>query len=177
MSHYKKDFVGTHKKGWHIINIFEGPKVHTMYEGTIAWKIHDDSVHPHQVEIPNDLYVPKGRKRLISPQHWSHNSTSANTDATTLYVTQCVTHHDYATLIWGGGQFIFTVPIGNQIIFHLHTAPGYTFSLHIVLLLVMNHINMMIPLNVSLTNFAVPSCPSVTHNTTPSTMHPYLNPE
>ena len=87
MSNYKQVFVGPLKKGHHVINGFEGPKVHTMYKGTIAWKFYDDSVHPHQVEIPNDLYVPKGREKIISPQHLSHNATSANADATTLYGT------------------------------------------------------------------------------------------
>ena len=40
--------------------------------------------------------------------------------------TRCVTHHDRATLIWGGGKFFSTVPLDKKNIFTLQTAPGYT---------------------------------------------------
>ena len=40
--------------------------------------------------------------------------------------TWYVTHHDRATLIWGGGQFVRTVHIEKQNIFTLQTVPGYT---------------------------------------------------
>ena len=36
MSHLNQDFVGTLKKGRRVINGFEGPKVHTIYEINIA---------------------------------------------------------------------------------------------------------------------------------------------
>ena len=38
-----------------IINVFEGPKVHTIYEGTITCTINDHTSHPHWVETPNSL--------------------------------------------------------------------------------------------------------------------------
>ena len=49
----KQDFVVTLKKGWRVINVFEGPKLHTIYEGTINWNINNNSGNPHQVEIHN----------------------------------------------------------------------------------------------------------------------------
>ena len=74
--------------------------MHTIYEVAIAWTISDNSGHPNWVEIPNSSYVPKGCERLISPQHWAQNATSANADSTNLYGTPRITHHDCATLIW-----------------------------------------------------------------------------
>ena len=78
--------------------------MHTIYESISAWTINADSSHPHQKEITNYLYVPKGHERLISPQNWAQKTTSSNADATNMDVTRCVTHHDHATLIWGGGR-------------------------------------------------------------------------
>ena len=106
MSHFNQDFVGTHKKGRHIINGFEGTKVHTIYEGTTAWTINDDISHPHWVGITNSLYVLKGCELLISVHHWANNATSNNAYDTTLDGTRCVTHHDRDTLIWCGEQLV-----------------------------------------------------------------------
>ena len=69
MPYLKQDFVGPLKKRRRIINGFEGPMVHIIYEGTVYWTINDDSGHPHQIEVPNSLNVPKGRAWLISPHH------------------------------------------------------------------------------------------------------------
>ena len=117
MSYFKQDFVGILKKRRHVINGFDGPKVQNIYEGTIARNINDDIGHPNQVEISNYLYVTNGRERLISPKHWAQNVTFASTDDTTLDGTQCVTHHDCSTLIWGGGYFIHNLPLGKHKIF------------------------------------------------------------
>ena len=69
MSYCKQELVGTLKKGQCIINGIEGPKMHTIYEGTITWTINDDSGHPNWVEISNSFYVPKGRERIISQKY------------------------------------------------------------------------------------------------------------
>ena len=63
--------MGPLKKGQRIIDRFEGPKVHTVYDGTIACTICDNKGHTQWVEISNYLYVPNGHERLISPQHWA----------------------------------------------------------------------------------------------------------
>ena len=62
MSHIKQYFVVPLMKGWRIINRFEGSKVCMIYEGIIAWTIIDYYNHPHQVEMPNSFYYPKGRE-------------------------------------------------------------------------------------------------------------------
>ena len=53
MSYFKQDFVGTFKKVRRDINVFYGPKVHTIYEGTIDWDINYATGHPRRVEIRN----------------------------------------------------------------------------------------------------------------------------
>ena len=47
---------------WRIINGFKGPKVHTIYEVTIAWNINYNTGHPYWVEMTTSLYVPNRRK-------------------------------------------------------------------------------------------------------------------
>ena len=66
------------------------------------------------------------RGRLISPQHWSQSTTLTNADATTLDVTWYVTHHDRATLTWGGGFFVHNVPLYMHGVFAIQTSPGYS---------------------------------------------------
>ena len=113
-------------KGWRIINRFEGPNVHMIYEVTITCIIYDNTGHPYQVEIPNSLYVPNGHERPIRPQYCAQNTKSADIDTTTLYGTRCDTHHNRATLVWGGSRFVCTVSVDKHNIFSLHNAPGHT---------------------------------------------------
>ena len=84
MSHFKKDFVGPPKKGQRVINIFEGPKMHTIYEVTITWTINGNTSHHNWVEISNYFYVTNRREHLISTQHWAQNATHTNTNDNTL---------------------------------------------------------------------------------------------
>ena len=59
MSHSNQDFVGILKNGRSIINGFDGPKVHTIYEVTITWTNNDNYGNTHQIEIMNYLYGNK----------------------------------------------------------------------------------------------------------------------
>ena len=70
-----------------------------------------------------------------------------------MYVTWSVAHHDRATLIWGGGWFVFTVPLDNQFFLLYRLFLDTLLSLHIVMMLVVTHFYMMISLTVSLTAF------------------------
>ena len=104
----------------------------------------------HWLEIPNSLYVTKGHKRLIIPQRWAHNATSANADDNTLDGTHCVTHNDHASLIWGGGQLVCTVTSDKQFFSLYRLRMATLSSLKIVLLLILTHIYTRIRLTVSL---------------------------
>ena len=70
--------------------------------------------------------MPNGREGPISLQPWAKNATLVNADATTLDITRCVTHHDHAPLMRGGGCFVHTLPLDNHNILTLQHAPGYT---------------------------------------------------
>ena len=175
--HFKKDFVGHLKNVWCVINGFEVPKVHTIYEVTIAWTIDDNSGHPHQVEIPNYLYVTKGCKRLISTQNWAHTATSANIYASTLDVIWCVINHDRDTLIWVGGQFVCTVPLYKQKILTLHNASGYIqFTEYWAAIGYYPYLNDDKPDYIP-ENLDVLGRPEVTNSTMLSPPHPYPPPE
>ena len=124
--------------------------MHIIYAGTIACTINENSGHSHCVEIPNSLNFPKGIELLISTQYWAYNSTSYNAKDTTLYGTQCVTHHCHVSLIWGGGTFICTVPLDK--FFSLYRLRlDIIHSIYIVLILFITHFCMMISLTLSLT--------------------------
>ena len=126
MSHFRQDFVVPLRKEQRVINGFEGSKVNTIYEVTIAWTINDDTGHIYWLDKPKSLYVPNRLEQLISPQHWAHNATSANVDATILDSTQGVTHYYCDTLIWVGGSFVCTVPLEKKNISTLQALPDYT---------------------------------------------------
>ena len=75
------------RKGRRVINRFEVPKVHKIYEGNINWTMNNDSDHTHQVEIPNSLYFSKGCERIISTQHWAQKATSQHGIRVRLYTS------------------------------------------------------------------------------------------
>ena len=177
MSQLKQDFVGTLKKGLRIINVFEGPKVHKIYEGTAVWTIHDDTGHPNQVKITNYLYVPSVSEWLINTQHWAQNETPTKAYATTLNGTRCVTHHDRATLLWGGGRFFYTVPLDKQNVFTLQTASGYTnFTAYCA---AVGYCPFLQDDNTNYVteNFSDFTHPAATHSAATLPLHPYPHPE
>ena len=53
---------------------------------------------------PTIYTFPRDMNDLSVPNIGHRKTTSYNADATNMDVTLCVTHHDHATLIWGGGR-------------------------------------------------------------------------
>jgi hypothetical protein len=45
-----------------------------VYSGTIKWSIEDDTGVPHDLVIPNGLYVKDSPSKLLSPQHWAQTA-------------------------------------------------------------------------------------------------------
>ena len=45
-----------------------------VYSGTIKWSIEDDDGVPHDIVIPNGLYVKDSPSKLLSPQHWAQTA-------------------------------------------------------------------------------------------------------
>ena len=123
ISHDIKDFIGPLKESKRTIKGFGGIK-HTsnIMEGTIKWKWEDDEGKVHKHVIPNSYYVPDGRVRLLSPQHWAKEQKGKlkrdTGETTNAYQSK---------LQWGdNGKYTLTVPMSydtNVATFTL--APGY----------------------------------------------------
>ena len=71
ISHNAEDFVGELRESRRKIRGFGGviqPKIKT---GTLLWLWDDDQGQEHKFLITNSLFIPSGKFRLLSPQHWS----------------------------------------------------------------------------------------------------------
>lgn len=129
ISHDISDFVGPLKKVNRAIKGFGGEKTWNVYTGTIVWKWHDNDGQLHRFKIPNSYYVPQGKCRLLSPQHWAraylakygkkiHPTVKQGTGETTTM--------DQCQLYWDQRKYKLNVKFGredNVATFNL--APGY----------------------------------------------------
>ena len=102
---------------------FGGTRVTNVQRGTLLWRWQDDNGQVHKFTIPNSYYVPEGKVRLLSPQHWAKsmkdNKPSEGTGSTTTLKS--------VTLWWKQRQYSLNVPLSkgtNVAIFN--SAPGYT---------------------------------------------------
>jgi Reverse transcriptase (RNA-dependent DNA polymerase) len=89
---------------------FAGTKTTNVQIGTLRWSWEDELGRKHTFTIPNSYYVPDGRVRLLSPQHWSQTQTKGTErDKCGEYTNgrECV-------LFWGGGSFKIRVPLGKR---------------------------------------------------------------
>jgi hypothetical protein len=43
-------------------------------KGTLVIDLNNDTGKPHQIKIPNSLYLPGLRMCLLSPQHWAQEA-------------------------------------------------------------------------------------------------------
>jgi len=71
ISHDINDFVGPVLKSNKVISAFGDRQQMKVYKGTIAWSWTDDDGLQTKFRIPNSYYVPEGKSRLLSPQHWA----------------------------------------------------------------------------------------------------------
>lgn len=110
ISHVRDDFVGALQPSGRVVKGFAGTKTSNVQIGTLRWSWEDELGKRHTFTIPNSYYVPEGRVRLLSPQHWSQSQTKgANRDQCGEYTNgkECV-------LFWGGGTFKMRVPLGKR---------------------------------------------------------------
>jgi hypothetical protein len=92
--------------------------------GTIKWRIEDDDGKPHEIILPQSLYIRSATSRLLSPQHWAQvakdNSPSPNG-------TWCATFADRVVLYWNQQTYKRTLlldPNGTNVA-TIRSAPGY----------------------------------------------------
>ena len=114
ISHVRRDFPGALTECKRAIKGFGGTRHFNVWTGTLKWSWEDDEGKQHTFSIPNSYYIPKGKVRLLSPQHWAQTRkgkdklTGAGETTTGLRTT----------LYWNNGQSKRTVPIdrdGNNV--------------------------------------------------------------
>jgi hypothetical protein len=101
ISHVKSDFVGNLERTNRIIKGFGGSRTMNVQVGTIRWKWEDDQGRAHTFDIPNSYYVPDGKLRLLSPQHWSQSQTKSRKGRATCGET---TNGNECVLYWNDGE-------------------------------------------------------------------------
>jgi hypothetical protein len=119
------DFDGPVRKVNRAIRGFGGERTFNVYQGTIVWKWCDNEGVIHRFRIPNSYYVPDGKVRLLSPQHWA--KTQVGTSIKKLRDgTGETTTAEKAVLFWNEGNNKLDVKMGledNVATFYL--APGF----------------------------------------------------
>jgi hypothetical protein len=120
MSHIRSDFIGELQDAQLAATGLHGAKNCKVYKGTFQWRLEDDEGVAHDIRISGSYYIPGGKHRLFSPQHWSQKAEGQ---------ASCLTLHDTAILKWKIGQATKTVPTDFQNVFTFDLAPAYyTFS-------------------------------------------------
>ncbi len=70
ISHEPSDFDGPLEKRNRVVKGFGGLHTTNIKVGTLKWSWEDDQGVVTTFRIPNSYYVPEGKVRLLSPQHW-----------------------------------------------------------------------------------------------------------
>ena len=123
ISHNIQDFDGPVRKVNRQIKGFGGERVMEVYQGTIVWKWLDNEGIRHKFRIPSSYYVPKGKCRLLSPQHWAKTQCGRCPNKEGIGET---TYAHKSVLFWDDGKYkldVYHGPIDNVATFYL--APGY----------------------------------------------------
>ena len=120
ISHVAEDFIGELVETNRRIKGFGGLVSQSIKMGTLLWRWDDDQGRQHKFIIPNSLYVPSGRCRLLSPQHWAQTRKGVDKPAME------TTTDTQTTLTWGNQQYKLTVPLGKgDNVATLQMSPGF----------------------------------------------------
>jgi hypothetical protein len=71
ITHVRTDIPGEIPPSNRVIKGFGGTQFASVWLGTIHWRWDVDKGQTHDMIIPNSFYVPEGKVRLLSPQHWA----------------------------------------------------------------------------------------------------------
>ena len=112
ISHVKEDFVGPLKKTNKIVKGFGGSRVLNVKVGTLRWSWEDDQGQKHTFNIPNSFYIPEGKVRLLSPQHWAQGQNGKNRNRQ----NHCGEHTNSSecVLYWNNGNNKLHIPLGRR---------------------------------------------------------------
>ena len=122
ISHVAQDFIGPLKDTGRTIKGFAGSQTKNVKVGTLVWKWADNDGKVTRFTIPNSYYVPEGKVRLLSPQHWAKSQRSKSKNKKKTYGTISQTTSDDVTLMWNDRKSRLTVPLGkddNVATFHM----------------------------------------------------------
>ena len=106
------------------IKDFGGTRHFRVWTGTLSWSWDDDKGMSHEFKIPNSYYIPEGKVRLLSPQHWAQTRKGTDKQGGAGEVTNGTT----TTLFWNGSKNRRTVMLdrdgSNVATFPM--SPGYS---------------------------------------------------
>ena len=112
ISHVREDFVGPFKKTNKIVKGFGEPRVLNVKVGTLRWSWEDDQGQKHTFDIPNSVYIPEGKVRLLSPQHWAQGQNGKNRNRQ----NHCGVHRNdiECVLYWNNGNNKLHISLGRR---------------------------------------------------------------
>ena len=125
ISHIAEDFIGNLVDSKRTIKGFGGSRTAGIKMGTLRWSWLDNAGIEHTFKIPNSYYVPQGKVRLLSPQHWAkYNKSKGGKKG--LKGTLSQTTSDTVTLIWNERKSKLTIPLSKESnVATFQLAPGY----------------------------------------------------
>ena len=128
ISHVESDFEGPLRKCDRIVKGFGGSRTRNVKVGTLKWSWEDDQGVTTTFRIPNSYFVPDGKVRLLSPQHWAQTQQSKNSQfpkfktcgkCETTPTSRCgeTTDNNKCVLFWNNGNSKRTVRLhrGNNV--------------------------------------------------------------
>ena len=75
ISHKREDFLGSLVECHRSVKGFGGARHFKVWQGTIRWSWDDDEGCKHTFVIPKSYYIPEGKVRLLSPQHFAQSQS------------------------------------------------------------------------------------------------------
>jgi hypothetical protein len=100
---------------------FAGSRTVNVSIGTLQWEWEDDKGTIHTFLIPNSYFVPDGKVRLLSPQHWSQTQTANKKKRENCGER---TNGNGCELFWGDG-YTKSIKLGNDNVATFPMAPGF----------------------------------------------------
>ena len=125
ISHQVSDFLPDLERSHRMIKGFGGSRTTNLMVGTLKWSWADDEGKIHSFLIPKSYYVPQGKCRLLSPQHWAKHQRKLSPK----FNTGEFTNHKETTLQWEGQgkKCTLTIPLTKDTnVATFSTAPGYS---------------------------------------------------
>ena len=110
ISFERADFKGSLSESQRSIKGFGGTRHFRVWTGTLSWSWDDDNGMSHEFIIPNSYYIPEGKVRLLSPQHWAQTRRGTDKRGGAGEVTNGTT----TTLFWDGSKKRRTVMLDRD---------------------------------------------------------------